>query len=1117
MTPGDSGSARGGSKRLTRRQSTRLCSPVARCVRFERLEPRLLLSGTGERYLFAAELYADAELTTPGLVGTYIDHSLPHVREVDDWRITQPVAGTRLDSPVEFLSNSWGSRASVGLTGGTDANWDRFSVQWDGYLKITTTGQRIATVSDDGSRMWIDINGNGVFEDDELFDNGWGDGQHASNGERTPGLDAGVYAIRIQYYELGGSNVFTLATPPYVPEQFEPTPTNPQQVVRVIGLNFEPRVPSEQNRPMHEVFHWSDPRRLATEFKRDLEWATGGAIDFQIVEWRDLDAFPTFTDGFRYNPDQYVQNRRSNSGWHDTGTDFYRLIESQDLLPLVNSGMVDEIWTFGDHYFDILGEAWMGGPNSFFINGPWFSDAGFDRAIAGYGFSYERGVAEMLHNLSHRAENHGQRAFGSWNLEQPATVWDQFSSNYLETAAGPYGVGSCHVPANADHHYDYGNPRVVSSTASDFVNYPHLTGAAAPVSRDTWAMGPYPDYHRDYLNWYFAMMPRNDGTANDGRMANWFKYIWDFNSYEAGTGRVRAEDAFGSAPIVRRAGDTSTDLTVRYYDQTGIDITTLSSGNVRVVGPRDIVLGTSPLGPGVETATTAGTARTVTYRMTPPGGAWDFSDNGTYRIVMQADQVRDTEGNVVPPGEIGTFRVAIPDPAVIDIRAMLRAGEASVTHTSFDVGRVENLFDNNTSTLVRTPSINPAVITLTFPSPQTVTGFRSYFSHSFGDPAFRYMVEAADSLTDLNDRARSYRELVPLTSTVADQFSTVELPNAHTATVFRLTGYRLHGDDYVHLNQWQLLADYTPDTDAPTATLKTVAMPEAGRTSHFLEVEFTDATGIDVTSLSNGDLLVRGPAGTTIVPTFYDVDDHTDGRSRTGTYWFVPPGGAWSHSDDGVYTVELQASAVRDTLGNTASTPEVLGAFTVDLSPSWQNPRDNLDVNGDGMVTPHDVLLVVNELNYPVFVSPAGVLPASRPAGAPYLDVSGNGYCQPKDALIIINFINGLGQSEGESVGVAASLLEPPRISSLSSERVSATVERELDSGGRPDNAQMSPARFAPYGILDVRGEKATPRVEPQFYSSREGSAEKEWDSLLDEIAADICLIDPGNLFPPLP
>ena len=103
-----------------------------RRVRFESLEQRLFLSGAAERYLFAAELYADAEQTRPGLVGTYIDRSLADLTGVDDWRISQPVAGTRVDSPLEFLSNGWGSLASVGLTGGSDADWERFSVQWDG-------------------------------------------------------------------------------------------------------------------------------------------------------------------------------------------------------------------------------------------------------------------------------------------------------------------------------------------------------------------------------------------------------------------------------------------------------------------------------------------------------------------------------------------------------------------------------------------------------------------------------------------------------------------------------------------------------------------------------------------------------------------------------------------------------------------------------------------------------------------------------------------------------------------------------------------------------------------------------------------------------------------------
>jgi hypothetical protein len=54
------------------------------------------------------------------------------------------------------------ARAPVGITGGSDANWENFSVQWDGYVRATQAGERLATVSDDGSRMWIDINNDGT-------------------------------------------------------------------------------------------------------------------------------------------------------------------------------------------------------------------------------------------------------------------------------------------------------------------------------------------------------------------------------------------------------------------------------------------------------------------------------------------------------------------------------------------------------------------------------------------------------------------------------------------------------------------------------------------------------------------------------------------------------------------------------------------------------------------------------------------------------------------------------------------------------------------------------------------------------------------------------------------
>nr|MCU0780828.1 hypothetical protein [Akkermansiaceae bacterium] len=175
---------------------------------------------------------------------------------------------------------------------------------------------------------------------------------------------------------------------------------------RAVVLNYDPRVPSEGGLRLHEVFGWSDPHAMVKEFERDLEFATGGAIDIRVVEFRDLDDFPEQADGYRPMPDEWVRKWRTGGPWHGQRTNFAKLVEKQGLVAMVNSGAVDEIWCCGPPAeVDLFGETWMAGPNAFYINGSTFPEIPFDRAIAGYGFNYERAVGEMLHNLGHRTED----------------------------------------------------------------------------------------------------------------------------------------------------------------------------------------------------------------------------------------------------------------------------------------------------------------------------------------------------------------------------------------------------------------------------------------------------------------------------------------------------------------------------------------------------------------------------------------------------------------------------------------------------------------------------------------------------------------------------------------
>jgi hypothetical protein len=100
------------------------------------------------------------------------------------------------------------------------------------------------------------------------------------------------------------------------------------------------------------------------------------------------------------------------------------------------------------------------------------------------------------------------------------------------------------------------------------------------------------------------------------------------------------------------------DFTIRWDDDTAIDIATLQTGNVFVSGPGgDIV----PEFVSVDTHTN-GTPRTATYRLTPPGGSWDNADNGTYHVWTDDPPlaVFDTSGNPVATGDIGTFTVTVP-------------------------------------------------------------------------------------------------------------------------------------------------------------------------------------------------------------------------------------------------------------------------------------------------------------------------------------------------------------------------------------------------------------------------------------------------------------------------
>lgn len=299
--------------------------------------------------------------------------------------------------------------------------------------------------------------------------------------------------------------------------------------VKVLVLNFDPLIPQEGNRRLHEVGKWHSPRTLAREYAREVQEASGGLVRFEIVEWRDVDEFPVKVDGFAYTAESYLQCLREWKGWHEPdGMDYEKVLLKHGVHRLIDAGTVDEVWLFGAPYMGFW-ESAMAGPGAFFINGGVYEKFPTKRPFAIMGFNYERGVAEMLHNLCHRTEATMSRIYGGWQSDKLEHNWARFAAN-AHQSNGVAAVGTCHYPPNGEKDYDYANPRTVQSSARDWLNYPYLTGKTEPVNCETWGG---PDYHLHYMRWWFRHLPRNEGVnPQDGRLNNWWRYVFRFTEYD---------------------------------------------------------------------------------------------------------------------------------------------------------------------------------------------------------------------------------------------------------------------------------------------------------------------------------------------------------------------------------------------------------------------------------------------------------------------------------------------------------------------------------------------------------------------------------------------------------
>ena len=141
-----------------------------------------------------------------------------------------------------------------------------------------------------------------------------------------------------------------------------------------------------------------------------------------------------------------------------------------------------------------------------------------------------------------------------------------------------------------------------------------------------------------------------------------------------------------------------------------------------------------------------------------------------------------------------------------------------------------------------------------------------------------------------------------------------------------------------------------------------------------------------------------------------------------------------------------------------------LGNVVITFYSAFQNQVNNLDVDGDTLITPLDPLAIVNYIN----AHPGnGQLPLNSPDVPPFVDVDGDGFSTPLDVLFVVNKLNSNatgGGGEGEGIAPSAIAASTPPVSSTAADSVFAsygwsdddsTIANWVDGSGQRGNGKL--------------------------------------------------------------
>lgn len=325
-------------------------------------------------------------------------------------------------------------------------------------------------------------------------------------------------------------------------------------------------------------------------------------------------------------------------------------------------------------------------------------------------------------------------------------------------------------------------------------------------------------------------------------------------------------------------------ITVYVSDDPGVDTNTLSGSNFRVTGPK----GFNSAVDFVSVDAPDGSFAAVVYHLAAPAGGWQPENNGTYSLVLQPNQIADLSGNFAPGAIVTTFNVAVAQTVKATIDPV-PSGQALPGLDSMTIHFSENVTGFTTSQLSLTKDGGPELL------------------------------DGTQTLTQVDSVTYKLTGLAPLTTQAGTY--TFKLDASSGAIV---------GESGAPLSANATLT-FVLDTGAPTFVAQTTNITAASNLPAVISVTYSDSSGVNTSTISDGDLIVTGPNGYSQIAKLLTLDNPTSGPTRTATYSVPAPAAGWTSADNGTYAIRTRSNQVADVLGNFIPVTFV-GSFNVNIT-----------------------------------------------------------------------------------------------------------------------------------------------------------------------------------------